>query len=159
MRSRQGSRLKTQATLCRGPSITECPPCLRHLSGAAQPGRQQGQSSMDRCLGRDGHSVPGFTAGSVERSEWCCMFRPVARQSASCRHRIDGLGASGHLGFLHRIRAEPCDTGHVWGVSQPCLFSLPPTFVPSKQNGVTLSCPQASQQRGSNRRALKVGIG
>lgn len=145
MQSRQGSRLRTQATLCRGTSITECPPCLWHLSGPTQPGRQQGQSSMDRCLGRDGHSIPDFTAGSVERSEWCCIFRPVARQSASCRHHIDGLGASGHLGFLHGIRTEPCDTGHVWSTSQPCLCSLPPTFVPSRQNGVTLSCPQASQ--------------
>lgn len=40
------------------------------------------------------------------------------------------------------------DTGYVWGTSQPCLCSLPPTFVPSKQNGVTLSCPQASQRKG-----------
>lgn len=148
MQSRQGSGLRTQATLCRGPSITVCPPCLRHLSGPAQPGRQQGQSSMDRCLGRDGHSVPDFTAGSVERLKRCCMFRPVARLSAFCRHRRDGLCASGHLGFLHGIRTEPRDISYVWGTSQPCLCSLPPTFVPSKQNGVTLSCPQASQRKG-----------
>lgn len=44
---------------------------------------------MDRCLGRDAHSVPGFTAEGVERLEQCCMFRPVARQSAFWRHRAD----------------------------------------------------------------------
>lgn len=38
---------------------------------------------MDRCLGRDAHSVPGFTAEGIERSEQCCMFRPVARQVPS----------------------------------------------------------------------------
>lgn len=89
MQSRQGSGLRTQATLCREPSIAQCPLCLLHLSGSSQPGRRQGQTSMDRCPGRDAHSVPGFTAEGVERLEQCCMFRPVARQSAFWRHGAD----------------------------------------------------------------------
>lgn len=66
---------------------------------------------MDRCLGRDAHSVPGFTADGVERLEQCCMVRPVARQSAFWRHGADSLGVGAHLCFLHRIGTDPCDTG------------------------------------------------
>jgi hypothetical protein len=101
MQSRQSSGQRTQAALCREPSIVQCPLCLLHLSGPAQPGRQQGQTSMDRCLGRDAQSVPGFTAGGVERLDQRCMVRPVARQSAFWRHSVDSLGAGGHLCFPH----------------------------------------------------------
>lgn len=87
-----GPGRRTQATLCRGPLIAQCPLCLLHLSGPAQPGRQQGQTNMDRYLGTDGRSAPDLTEGSVER-----VFRPVARQSAFCRHHTDSQGVSGTM--------------------------------------------------------------
>lgn len=136
MQSRQGSGLRTQATLCREPSIVQFPLFLLHLFGPAQPGRQQGQTSTDRCLERDAHSVPGFTAGSAERLDQCCMFRAVARESAFWRHHAGSLGVSGHLCFLHKIGTDPCDTGHAWGPSQPFPCSLPLTFILSLKNEV-----------------------
>lgn len=89
---------------------------------------------MGRCLGRGAHSVPGCTAGGVERLEQCRMVRTIARQSAFWRHRADGVGVSGHLCFLHRIGTDPCDTGHVWVPHNPCC-GLPFTFILSLKNG------------------------
>lgn len=142
MQSTQGSGLGTQATPCRGPLTAQCPRCLLHLSDPVQPGRQQGQASVDRCLGEMARQSLASQQGVLR--DW---------NSAACSGLLLGKVPSVGIGQTVWVSGVTCvfctglelnlfDTVHVWGPSQPSLCSLPLTFVLFKQNGVTLSCPR-----------------